>query len=89
MESYSSYQTGSTGREQDFQKLSQTIGSSIQKISQNGKISVQRGSVVPIRNKISFSNCVTQSSRSTLNTYVPICLQGHIVLCGHAKISPI
>ncbi|XP_017778025.1 PREDICTED: syntaxin-7 [Nicrophorus vespilloides] len=35
MESFSSYQNGSSNREQDFQKLSQTIGSSIQKISQN------------------------------------------------------
>lgn len=31
-----SYQIGSQNREQDFQKLSQTIGTSIQKISQNG-----------------------------------------------------
>lgn len=33
---YSSYQNGVQVREQDFQKLSQTIGTSIQKISQNG-----------------------------------------------------
>lgn len=33
---YSSYQNGNQTREQDFQKLSQTIGTSIQKISQNG-----------------------------------------------------
>lgn len=35
MESFS-YQNGGQNREQDFQKLSQTIGTSIQKISQNG-----------------------------------------------------
>ncbi|KAJ8951285.1 hypothetical protein NQ318_008188 [Aromia moschata] len=32
---YPSYQNGGQSREQDFQKLSQTIGTSIQKISQN------------------------------------------------------
>ncbi|XP_018336073.1 syntaxin-7 [Agrilus planipennis] len=35
MENFSSYQNSSQGREQDFQKLSEKIGSSIQKISQN------------------------------------------------------
>ncbi|XP_022904107.1 syntaxin-7 [Onthophagus taurus] len=35
MESFSSYHNGGQNREQDFQKLAQTIGSSIQKISQN------------------------------------------------------
>lgn len=35
MESFSSYHNGGQNREQDFQKLTQTIGSSIQKISQN------------------------------------------------------
>ncbi|CAG9839554.1 unnamed protein product [Diabrotica balteata] len=35
MESNLGYQNGSQSREQDFQKLSQTIGTSIQKISQN------------------------------------------------------
>lgn len=38
MEGFSSYQNGNQIREQDFQKLSQTIGTSIQKISQNGKV---------------------------------------------------
>lgn len=37
MDSNSSYQNGSQLREQDFQKLTQTIASSIQKITQNGK----------------------------------------------------
>lgn len=36
MESFS-YQNSGQTKEQDFQKLSQTIGTSIQKISQNGK----------------------------------------------------
>lgn len=31
-----SYQNSGATKEQDFQKLSQTIGTSIQKISQNG-----------------------------------------------------
>jgi hypothetical protein len=35
--SFSSYHNGGPGREKDFQKLAQTIGTSIQKISQNGK----------------------------------------------------
>lgn len=35
--SYSSYHNGGQPREQDFQKLAQTIGTSIQKVSQNGK----------------------------------------------------
>lgn len=35
---YNSYQNGNQVREQDFQKLSQTIGTSIQKISQNGEV---------------------------------------------------
>jgi syntaxin 7 len=35
--SFTSYHNGGPGREKDFQKLAQTIGSSIQKISQNGK----------------------------------------------------
>ncbi|PSN57959.1 hypothetical protein C0J52_00203 [Blattella germanica] len=34
--SFSSYHNGGPGREKDFQKLAQTIGTSIQKISQNG-----------------------------------------------------
>lgn len=36
MDSFS-YQNTTQSREQDFQKLSQTIGTSIQKISQNGE----------------------------------------------------
>lgn len=36
MDAFSSYQNGSQIKEQDFEKLSQTIGTSIQKISQNG-----------------------------------------------------
>jgi syntaxin 7 len=35
--SFSSYHNGGPGREKDFQKLAQTVGTSIQKISQNGK----------------------------------------------------
>ncbi|KAF2902600.1 hypothetical protein ILUMI_03578 [Ignelater luminosus] len=35
MESFSSYHNGGQNREQDYQKLAQTIGTSIQKISQN------------------------------------------------------
>jgi syntaxin 7 len=34
---FSSYHNGGPGREKDFQKLAQTVGTSIQKISQNGK----------------------------------------------------
>lgn len=34
---FSSYHNGGPVREQDFEKLSQTIGISILKISQNGK----------------------------------------------------
>lgn len=33
---FSLYHNGAPGREKDFQKLAQTIGTSIQKISQNG-----------------------------------------------------
>lgn len=36
--SFSSYHNGTQHREQDFQKLAQTIGTSIQKIFQNGTI---------------------------------------------------
>lgn len=34
--SFSSYHNGTQHREQDFQKLAQTIGTSIQKVFQNG-----------------------------------------------------
>lgn len=42
MDNYSSYQGGGTGAPGDshFQRLSQTIGSNIQKISQNGIVTI-------------------------------------------------
>jgi syntaxin 7 len=35
--SFSSYHNGGPGREKDFQKLAQAIGTRIHKIQQNGK----------------------------------------------------
>lgn len=39
---FSSYHNGGPAREQDFGKLSQTIGTSILKISQNGEYRINR-----------------------------------------------
>ena len=39
---FSSYHNGGPAREQDFSRLSQTIGTSILKISQNGELYNQR-----------------------------------------------
>ena len=37
---YASYQTGDSGGDKSFEKIAQTIGSNIQKISQNGTCTV-------------------------------------------------
>lgn len=56
--SFSSYHNGGGNREQDFQKLAQTIGTSVQKISQNGKFNIESIQIQPGTSQRTFYNKV-------------------------------